>query len=252
MNKTRLLTLRAGIVAALGAVLLAAGLPASPAQASVSPLPASVTSCSGVWVVVDRGNSDVAVRCATKHATGIEALKSAGFAVGSTTSSYGAFVERINGFPETLDATYANYWGYWHASPKADGTWGAWQSYAVGASQSAPITGDVEGWSYGPYATAATFTQPPLGYAKKGAVKITGTAKVGKVLTAKVGAWSPVPKLSYRWYRGSTAIKKATKATYKLTKADRKKKITVRVTAHGTNRQTVVVTSPATKKVRAK
>ncbi len=244
--------IRNWIVATLSAGLLAAALPAAPAQATVTSLPASVTSCAGVWVVVDRGGSDVSVRCATKHSTGLEALKSAGFSLETTTGSYGEFVDRINGFPETLDATYANYWGYWHATPKADGTWSAWTSSADGASNYDPKPGSVEGWHYGPYATTASFRQPPLGYAKKGAVKVSGTAKVGKKLTAKVGTWSPTPKFSYQWYRGNTAIKKATKASYTLTKADRGKKIRVRVTASGTKLQTVVATSPATKKVRRK
>ena len=61
---------------------------------------------------------------------------------------------------------------------------------------------------------------------------VTGKAKVGTKLKATQGSWSPAPaKVTYQWKRGGKAIKKATKATYKLTKADAGKKITVTVTA---------------------
>jgi len=59
---------------------------------------------------------------------------------------------------------------------------------------------------------------------------ISGTAKAGKTLTAKVGTWSPTPtSFSYQWYRNGSKISGATKATYKLTSSDKGKKITVKV-----------------------
>ena len=62
--------------------------------------------------------------------------------------------------------------------------------------------------------------------------KISGTAKVGKTLTAKPGIASPkATSYSYQWYRGSKAIKNATKESYKLVAADGKRNISVRVTA---------------------
>jgi peptidoglycan hydrolase-like protein with peptidoglycan-binding domain len=61
--------------------------------------------------------------------------------------------------------------------------------------------------------------------------KISGTPKVGSILTVKAGAWSPKPQFSYQWYRSGKALKSATKSTYKLTSADRHKTITVRVSA---------------------
>jgi len=60
---------------------------------------------------------------------------------------------------------------------------------------------------------------------------ITGTAKVGGTLTASAGTWAPAPvALSYQWYRGTTAITGATKATYQLVSADSGKAIKVAVT----------------------
>jgi hypothetical protein len=60
-----------------------------------------------------------------------------------------------------------------------------------------------------------------------------GTLKVGKNATCSPGTWvgDPVIRFKYQWYRGSTPIKGATKATYKVTKKDKGKKLSCRVTA---------------------
>jgi len=61
--------------------------------------------------------------------------------------------------------------------------------------------------------------------------KITGTAAVGKVLTAVPGTWSPSStKLSYQWLRAGVAISGATSSTYTLVAADAGKAISVKVT----------------------
>lgn len=82
--------------------------------------------------------------------------------------------------------------------------------------------------------------------------KIKGTAKVGRVLTAVPGSWQPADtKLSYQWYRNSKKIKRATATTYKLVKADKGKKIRVKVTGRNTGYTTLSKTSAKTKKVKA-
>lgn len=65
------------------------------------------------------------------------------------------------------------------------------------------------------------------------APKITGTAKRGKTLRASVGSWNGTVGTSYSfaWFRNGKAIRGATKSSYKLVKADRRKTIKVRVTA---------------------
>ncbi|MBN9105139.1 MAG: Ig-like domain repeat protein [Propionibacteriaceae bacterium] len=78
---------------------------------------------------------------------------------------------------------------------------------------------------------------------------ISGTAKVGKKLTAKVKAWSPKATFKYQWFAGGKAIKAATKSTYKLTKSQKGKKITVKVTGSATGYVSVSLTSKATAKV---
>lgn len=61
--------------------------------------------------------------------------------------------------------------------------------------------------------------------------KISGTARVGKTLTVKTGAWKPAATtFTYRWYRGGKRIQAAKGASYTLVAADKGKKITVTVT----------------------
>jgi len=61
--------------------------------------------------------------------------------------------------------------------------------------------------------------------------KITGTAKVGKTLSVTAGKWKPVKvTLKYQWYRNGVAIKGADEKKHKLVKADKGKKITIKVT----------------------
>ena len=81
-------------------------------------------------------------------------------------------------------------------------------------------------------------------------LKVSGTYKVGKKLKAKVSnAAVKGQKYTYRWLRNGKAIKgsKATKATYKLTKKDKGKKISVKVTAKSSGLKSVTKTSKAKK-----
>lgn len=73
---------------------------------------------------------------------------------------------------------------------------------------------------------------------------ITGTAKPGSILTAKVGSWRPSPvTIRYAWFRSGTVIKGATAGTYKLVAADAGRKITVKVTGSRTGYSSVARTS---------
>ena len=59
----------------------------------------------------------------------------------------------------------------------------------------------------------------------------TGTFAVGRIVKASRGSQSPTPsKVTYRWLRNGASISGATKSSYKLTKSDKGKKITVRLT----------------------
>ncbi len=78
--------------------------------------------------------------------------------------------------------------------------------------------------------------------------KVSGTFKVGKTVKAVVGAVSPAGVTAkYQWLRNGKAIKKATKASYKLTAKDKGRKVNVKVTYSKAGLTTVVKTSAAKK-----
>ncbi|WP_436698874.1 hypothetical protein [Nocardioides sp. BYT-33-1] len=75
---------------------------------------------------------------------------------------------------------------------------------------------------------------------------IKGKAKPGKTLRAVLPQLStPAASHSYQWLRNNKPIKKATTATYKVRKTDRKRKITVRITATSPTGMVVVSTAKA-------
>lgn len=66
---------------------------------------------------------------------------------------------------------------------------------------------------------------------KKKSPTVSGTHKVGKTVSAKQGSWSPAATATrYQWLRNGKAITSATAASYKLSKADKGKKLSVKVT----------------------
>ena len=239
--------IRAWLAGALATAIAVVSAPAVPALAAPKALPKSTTSCAGVWVIVDRGNGQLTTRCATRYRTGIQALTSAGF----TVKQDNGFVLQIHGFPAKPDAkSFTKYWSYWHVTRKADGTWGEWTYSNKGASSWRPTKEVAEGWRFGDGGKYAPAKEPPRAYASAPTPTVTGTAKVGSLLSADPGKWSPTPdRIAYRWYRSGKAVKGATKATYKLTKADRGKRLKVVVTVSGSGLQTVTRTSAQTGKV---
>lgn len=81
-----------------------------------------------------------------------------------------------------------------------------------------------------------------------GTATITGTAAVGKKLTAASSAWAPGKvTLSYRWYRDGKAIKGATSRTYKVKRADAEHALSVRVTGKKSGYTTTTIRSAAVK-----
>ncbi len=116
------------------------------------------------------------------------------------------------------------------------------------------ITVTVTGTKPG-YATVAVTSKPTAKVAagslgKRPTPAISGTAKVGSTLTVKPGSWDRGVKLSYQWYADGSAIKGATKATLRLTSAERGDRITVRVTAKKSGYAPVIRVSKATPPVR--
>lgn len=101
-----------------------------------------------------------------------------------------------------------------------------------------------------PYTVTKTATSKVLyGFTTKKPT-ISGSARVGSKFTAKNSKWGGSPtKYTYQWMRNGKPIKGATKSSYKLTKADRNKKIAVKVSGSKKNYQTASATS-SSKSVR--
>lgn len=74
---------------------------------------------------------------------------------------------------------------------------------------------------------------------------ISGSAVVGKKLTAKVGTWTSGTKLTYKWYANGKVIKGATGKSFTVKSAQAGKKITVKVTGKKTAYTTKTKTSPS-------
>lgn len=84
--------------------------------------------------------------------------------------------------------------------------------------------------------------------AKKQSPSIAGSLAVGRTVTAKPGRWSPsATTTAYQWLRSGKTIPGATSATYKVSKADKGKKLSVRVTATRSGYQKATATSPSRK-----
>jgi|GEM_PF-807224 len=80
--------------------------------------------------------------------------------------------------------------------------------------------------------------------------KIRGKAIVGRMLKAKTSAWTPKAKFGYQWYRNGKAIAGATKAKYKVSRADRGAKLSVKVTGSKDGFQATAKQSKKTPKVK--
>lgn len=116
----------------------------------------------------------------------------------------------------------------------------------AGKKISVKVTGSLAGYTTVSKTSAAT-AAVALGTLTAPVPTITGTAKVGSLLSLRAGTWTPSPvTLKYQWYRDGIAITGATATTYKLTTADAGRKLTVRVTGTKSGYGTVVKTSAAT------
>ncbi len=116
-----------------------------------------------------------------------------------------------------------------------------------GSALTVKVTGSKEGHAAATVASAATKKVPALDLTATPNPTVSGTAAVGKTLTAKPGTWEPDPvTLSYQWYRGTKAISGATKATYKIQDADGGSPLTVKVTGTKQGYTAVTTASKAT------
>ncbi len=121
----------------------------------------------------------------------------------------------------------------------------------MGAKISVKVTGSKFGYTTVSKTSVATTTV--VGRTLKAATPtISGTAQVGKKLTADPGTWTEGTDFTYQWLADGKAIKDATKSTYTLKAAQQGKAITVMVTGSKSGFTSVSKTSAPTAKVQAK
>lgn len=77
--------------------------------------------------------------------------------------------------------------------------------------------------------------------------RMTGTAKVGKILAGSSPLWAPNAKFSYQWLLDGKKIPGATKSTYKLLPAQKGRKISLQVTQSATGYATATKVSTSVK-----
>ncbi|MBP2391106.1 carboxypeptidase regulatory-like domain-containing protein [Aeromicrobium fastidiosum] len=80
--------------------------------------------------------------------------------------------------------------------------------------------------------------------------KVSGRAKVGQRLRARSAATDPDGRRTYRWMRDGRTIRGATGSTYRVTTADRRHRLSVRVRYTAPAYETAMRASRSTKKVR--
>jgi hypothetical protein len=104
--------------------------------------------------------------------------------------------------------------------------------------------------SYGTAAATSGDALVRLGYLRTAAPTITGTPRVGRTLTASHGRWTSGTAFHYAWYAGKARIKGKTARRLVLTRAQRRSRITVKVTGTKTGYHAATRASAATARVR--
>ncbi|GAB4004158.1 hypothetical protein [Nocardioides ultimimeridianus] len=148
----------------------------------------------------------------------------------------------ISGTPKVGSTLTANP-GAWSPTPSFSYQWsvdgtpvpGATAAtYAPGSADlgkavTVAVTGALSGYVTTTKASAPT-AAVTTGQLTAAAPTISGTAIVGRTLSAVTGTWSPTPSFTYQWLRAGVPIPGATGATYRLVAADTGKQITAQVT----------------------
>jgi hypothetical protein len=101
---------------------------------------------------------------------------------------------------------------------------------------------------YGTALSLSDTSAPVLSSLKRSTPKITGTAKVGSVLTAAPGSWSAGTAFGYEWLRAGSVV--GTSSTYTLGALDKGKTLTVRVTGTLSGYAPAIVSSKASAKIK--
>ena len=111
----------------------------------------------------------------------------------------------------------------WHES---DGIWRLDSPRSCSNPRLLIAGGQQPSWS----PAALQTSRPTYSFTTGARPGIKGKAKVGKRLVASAGTWTPAPqKVRYQWLRNGKKIKRATRPAYRVTKADRGRRLAVRV-----------------------
>lgn len=113
------------------------------------------------------------------------------------------------------------------------------------------VTAMRDGYRPSASTSTPTGTVPYIGVLKAAVPKLSGAAKVGRVLTARPGRWKPAGVvLRYQWLRSGRVIAGATGLKYRITTADRGAKLSITVTGSAMGYRPVTKVSRTTGKVR--
>lgn len=247
-----------------GALLLAAGVLTAPtASATVT------TLCTGYTACTKAGMSDSGYGAASK--TMYWRMYD-----GHNCTNYAAYRMVRSGLPNTRPWTgsgNATNWGvamhtitnstpmvgavaWWKAGVKPAGSAGH-VAYVEKVVSSSEIIVSMDSW-HGDFSWARvtkTTSGWPSGFIHFNDVhlratvvpKVTGTAKVGSLLTATPGTWAPaLAGLTYQWMADGVAIGGATTSTFTATTSQVGKKLSVQVKASGSGYPTTTAVSAAT------
>jgi len=173
-------------------------------------------------------------------------------AVASGTAKVGKTL-RASGAVASILGTTSTYQWLRGGKPIAGATRATWAVTAADEGKRLSLRVTVTRPGY----TTVTVTSAATGKVRAGTVtvrkkpRVTGTAKVGKRLSVSKGTYAPGKvTVTYRWLRGGKAIKGATKKTYRLTKKDRGKRVSVVVSVKAKGYATKKVTTARTRATR--
>ena len=141
------------------------------------------------------------------------------------------------------------YQWYRDAAPIVGGTRATYTLVAadLGTEITVKVTGTLLGYNTAQKTSVATAEIDSGTFSPAPTPTISGTERVGQVLTASPGTWGPVtPTLAYQWKRDGSVIAGAQSRTYELAAADVGANITVDVTATAPGFDSSTVTSAAT------
>lgn len=121
------------------------------------------------------------------------------------------------------------------------------QGVDAGTNLSVTVSGARPGFTTVKKTSAATATISSIAFATAPVPTITGTARVGELLTAVLGTWIPAATTTtYQWFRDGAAIAGATATTYRAVAADLGTAITVTATGTRLGYTSTTRTSDAT------